>query len=132
MIVGVIATAALESRDATEFLRTLAAFVALDLPVRVFEVGRGVGALSGEGRDLEPDGEHYLGALREEGVAVESGDGLARALAAARAVMVLADPARAGVPAVLTLRRGRTPSASELDALVSAGQVRLDGLVGDP
>lgn len=132
MIVGVIATAALDSRDATEFLRTLAAFVALDLPVRVFEVGPGVGALSGEGRDLEPDGEHYLGALREEGVAVEPGDGLARALAAARAVMVLADPARAGVPAVLTLRRGSPPTAAEMDALVSAGQVRLGGLVGDP
>ncbi|MFO0932467.1 MAG: hypothetical protein U1E39_07125 [Planctomycetota bacterium] len=132
MIVGVVATAALGSRDATEYLRTLAAFVALDLPVRVFEVGPGIGALSGDGRDLEPDGEHYLAALRDEGVAIEPGAGLPAALAAARAVLVFADPARAGVPAVLTLRRGRPPTAADVDALVSAGQVRLDGLVGDP
>lgn len=130
MIVGVVATGGLESRDATEFLRTLAAFVALELPVRVFEVGAGVGALSGEGRDLEPDGEHYLGALRDEGVAIESRDGLARALATARAVMVLADPARPGTPAVLALTRGRAPTTEQLDALGTAGQVRLDGLVG--
>ncbi len=131
MIVGVVATGALDSRDATEFLRTLAAFVALEQRVRVFEVGPGVGALSADGRDLEPDGEHYLGALRDEGVAIEPAGALGPAIAAARAVLVLADPARAGTPAVLTLTRGRAPTAADVEALVSAGQVRLDGLVGD-
>jgi hypothetical protein len=81
----------------------------------------------GEGRDLEPDGEHYLGAARRR--RRDRGDAGCAALAVARAVLVLADPARAGVPAVLTLRRGSPPTAAEMDALVSAGQVRLGGLV---
>jgi hypothetical protein len=131
VIVGLVATAEMESRDATEFLRTLAAFVALEVPVRVFEVGPGHGALSSNVRDLSPDGEHYLRALHDEGVAIEAEAALAAALPAARAVLVFADPERPGVPEVLTLPRGRPPTAELWKSLATAGQVRLGALVED-
>lgn len=124
-VVGVVGTAALDTRDATEFLRTLAAFVALETPVRLFEVGPGVGALSSDARDLSADGEHYLTALREEGVALETAADLPAALATAHAVVVLADPRRPGVPAILALPRGTAPGVEQLADLLAAGQVRL-------
>jgi len=127
--VGIVTAPPLDAHDASEFLRTLAAFVALDLAVRLFEMGPGVGSLSSDARDLSADGEHYLAALREEGVAIEGPAGLADALASARAVVVFADPARRGVPALLTLPRGTTPDDAWLHALADAGQVRIETVV---
>lgn len=124
-VVGVVATAGLDTRDAAEFLRALAALVALDVPVRLFEGGPGAGALTRPDRDLTADGEHYLAALADEGVRPEPEAALPGALAMARSVMVLADPGRPAVPEILDLPAGMTPSPAVMKALWGAGQVRL-------
>lgn len=125
---ALVARPHLDDPEGTEFLRLLAAFVALDRPLTVLETGRGVGALTGPDRALSADGEHYLAALVEEGIAIRPAApaDLADALAEASAVLVLPDPDRPATPPVLTLARGRRPSAADVKDLLGAGQVRLD------
>lgn len=123
-VVAVVAAAALDSSAATEFLRVLAALRALDVPVLLFEAEGGVGALSAQA-DLDPDGERYFDALREDGVVVHGPAALADALTTASAVVRLADPARTGEPAVFEVPRGRPLDESGMRALLCAGQVRV-------
>jgi hypothetical protein len=123
-VVAIIATSEVGSRDATEFLRALAALAAFEVRVVIAEIGEGRGAL--DGGEWTADGEHYARALRDEGVAVLAADALPRALSEASAVFVLPDPARPGDPAVLTLALGTVPTPDQMKALGGAGQVRLE------
>lgn len=127
-LLAIVARPHLDDAEGTEFLRLLAAVVALDRPLAVLETGRGVGALTGPERALTADGEHYLAALVEEGVAIRTAHAadLADALAAASALVVLPDPDRRATPPVLSLARGRRPSDQDVKDLLSAAQVRLE------
>lgn len=106
-------------RDAVEWLRLVAALVAVGRGVRVVEVGPGRGVLSGD--DLPAEAERTLAALAGFDVVPETlpdPDVLAL-LAAAPAVLRCAQRTRPGEPALLELGDGST----SLEALVAAGQV---------
>jgi len=124
-VVAIVSSRDLSGPAAAEFLRVLAALRAMEVAVSLHEAGDGVGALSPH-PDLSEDGERYFDALREDDVSVSGPDSLADALSAASAVLHLGSASRSGSPAVLVLPRGRRPSAEQLSALLSAGQVRIE------
>jgi hypothetical protein len=124
-VLAVFAAPSADAPAATEFLRVLAALRAVRAEVRLVEAGRGVGTLSALEPVLEPDGERYLEALREEGVVPVARADLAAEVAAADSVLVLPDPGRAGAPALLRLPRGGHPPAEAVSAALRAGQVAV-------
>jgi hypothetical protein len=123
---AVVATPRAEGAAAAEFLRVVAALRAVGAEVDLVETGPGVGALAAA-RAAGTDDEvvRLLEALAEDGVSPARDADLARAVAAATALLVLSAPQRAGTPPVLRLRRGDAPSAEGLAALAAAGQVVL-------
>lgn len=129
-VVAVVAVSRLDTPEATEFLRVLAALRAVGMEVQLVELGPGEGALGApEGlkahAELEPDGERYWTALREDGVAPQAASTLPAAIEAADAVVVLAARDRTGEPPVLALPARTRPSPETLRSLPSAGQVVL-------
>ena len=124
-VLALFAAPRADKPEATEFLRTLAALRALDHPVELAEVGRGIGVLS-NGPALTPDGERYLAALAEDGVVPQPELDLSEAVSIAFALLRLPDPGRSAAPPVLRLVRGRTLDEAAHQALASAGQVVLD------
>lgn len=123
-VLALVAAAALDGPDTTEFLRALAALRAVGVPVTLVEIGAAVGRLSDPDTDaLSADGERFLAALREDGVEVAGPGALPDALAAAAAILTLGDPARSGTPGLMTWPRGSRPSADDVAALRAAGQV---------
>jgi hypothetical protein len=123
-VVAIVAAPRADTPQATEFLRALAALRATDVPVVVHEVGQGAGTLL-DGRERTEDGDRYAAALREDAVPVRSLEGLAEAVETARALLVLADPARPGKPEVFAWARGERPTPTQLATMLAAGQVRL-------
>jgi len=124
-VLALVAAPRLDTPEATEFLRTVAALRALDRPVDLAEIGRGVGALTKD-PVLTPDGDRYLAALAEDGVHPRADLDVSRAVSEAFALLLLPDPVRPGTPAVLRLVRGRALDAAALTALGQAGQVVID------
>jgi hypothetical protein len=123
-VVAVCAAPRADGPAATEFLRVLAALRACGRAVALFEVGRGVGALSADAA-LSTEGSRYLDALEAEGVVPRADGDLAAALEAACGLVLLPDPDRAGRPALLRLRTGERPTTEALAAIAQAGQVAL-------
>lgn len=121
-VVAVFSTPALDGPDATEALRALAALRAVDVTVVLVGAGPAAGRLD-DGDALSADGERFLAALREDGVPVLGPEALADAVAGADAIVRVADPSRGGVPAVFVWPRGARPAASDVAALLDAGQV---------
>ena len=124
-ILALFAAPRADTPEATEFLRVLAALRAVGRTVHLVEAGRGAGVLSKAEPALTDEGERYLEALAEDGVVPAAATGAGPDLAGADGLVVLADPARAGVPAFLALGADRIASPPSWTTLLSAGQVVL-------
>lgn len=125
-VLAVVATRRLDTPEATEFLRVLVALRACEVAVELVEAGEGLHATAGD-PTLTPDGERLFEALRAEGVVPGSAPpstDLAARLEAASDVIVLPDPGRTRIPALVRWAdvRGR-PDAVER-ALESGSFVR--------
>lgn len=123
-VLAIVAAPRADGPEGTEFLRVLVALRVCDCPVTLVEAGAGVGVLSRE-PDLTVEGERYLDALRGEGVEPRADADLAEALAAADAVVLLPDPSRPRVPALLEIPRGAPVTAETAAELLRAGQVAI-------
>jgi hypothetical protein len=107
---------------AAEFLRVVAALRAVGCDATL--VSAAGDAPDADGPDAD-EARRLLDTLAADGLVRRGQDGLAAALAACDALLVLGDPGRSGTPPVLRLSRGEAPSERELRALPEAGQVVL-------
>lgn len=110
-----------EGPGAREFLRVVAALVALDRPLWLVEAGPGRGVLGAE--EAPADVERTLETLRAVGVVPQEA-GAAEVedlLGSCSCVLRFADPARRGLPALLEI--GDDGEMPGLPALCDAGQV---------
>ena len=126
-VLALVAAPTLESAAGTEFLRVLVALRGVGADVLIVEAGAGAGALSGASPALEFEGERYFVALAADDVAPRRAADLAEEIAAADAVVVLPDPARAGHPPVLMLPRHEKPTLRILADVLQAGQIVIGG-----
>jgi len=131
-IVAVFAAPRADTPEATEFLRVLAALRAVGRTVSLVEAGRGAGVLSQAEPALTEEGERYLDALAEESVVPAAALAFGPDLSGADGLVLLADPARSGVPALLMLAADRSASPVPWATLLSAGQVVLVSSVPSP
>ena len=124
-VLALVTAPMLDSAAGTEFLRVLVALRGVGADVHLVEAGSGAGALSGAFPPLEYEGERYVAALAADDVAPRRSPDLAEEIAAADAVVVLPDPARAGIPPVLMLPRHQRPTERMLADVLQAGQIVL-------
>jgi len=124
-VLALVAAPSLESPAGTEFLRVLVGLRGAGAEVVLVEAGAGRGALSGAEPALDLDGERWLAALVEDGVAPRGTSDLAAEVAAADAVVLFPDPGRSGRPGVLGLPRHERPSEALLSEVFEAGQLVL-------
>jgi hypothetical protein len=109
--------------EGVEFLRVLAAMVAVGRGFPLLTLGGGTAALAAG--DLPETAERYLDAMADLGVRPTEGDeaALRRAITGCGALLRRADPARVGLPALLALDPTNLPDEPLVPLVLSAGQV---------
>jgi hypothetical protein len=109
--------------EGVEFLRVLAAMVAVGRSFPLLTLAAGTAALAAD--DLPETAERYLEAMAELGVRPTEADEatLRRAIEGCGALLRLADPARVGLPPVLALDPRALPEEPLVPLLLSAGQL---------